>query len=475
MKPTYNHLRRHLQNRFMHVLGASFISLLAVSASIAAEFSMPDYEKLVLDNGLTVYLLKQDEVPLVNMMLVTKAGAVYDAKSGLAKISADNLLLGTKDLSRAELEETFEFVGARVSSSANSDYSSVFISIAKKDTGSLFPLFRDALLMPRFDEQEFADQKTRYIANLQQAQTSPRDMLGEYVNAVMYKGHPYANGVKGTVTSVEGIALHDVMDFHQTYYRPNNSAIIVTGDINIDDMKKQIRTLFGDWKASKAALPVIDDYQAEFDKPEVWLINKDDATESTFVLGGPGIKRSNPNFVSLSVINTILGARFTSWLNDELRVNSGLTYRAGSRFDANAVSGSFVMSTFTRNQTTEETIDLALKTYTRLFENGIDKATLDSAKAYVKGRFAPRYETSGNLASLLGDMFIYGFDDAFINTFNRQVDGLTLAKSKTLIKQYFPKDNLQLIIVGKAEKIGETLSKYGNVNRTDIKSPEIAF
>ena len=109
---------------------------------------------------------------------------------------------------------------------------------------------------------------------------------------------------------------------------------------------------------------------------KVLLVNKEDAIESTFTIGGLGIARNTPDLVGISVINTILGARFTSWLNDELRVNSGLTYGARSNFTYYSQSGSFAISSFTKTATTVEAIDLALKTYDRLWEQGIDEETL---------------------------------------------------------------------------------------------------
>ena len=120
-------------------------------------------------------------------------------------------------------------------------------------------------------------------------------------------------------------------------------------------------------------------------KLEFLLVNKADAKETTFAIGGPGIALGDSDEVPVSVINTILGARFTSWLNDELRVNSGLTYGARSRFDKESEAGTFKISTFTKTETTFEAVDLALKTYQRLWDKGIDSKTLASAKSLGSG------------------------------------------------------------------------------------------
>jgi predicted Zn-dependent peptidase len=237
-------------------------------------------------------------------------------------------------------------------------------------------------------------------------------------------------------------------------------------------MAKKLKDLFGEWKGEKVVAKVSSMLPAP-KQATVLLVNKSDATESTFLIGGPGIKRSNADFVAVSVINTILGGRFTSWLNDELRVNSGLTYGARSSFSSNKEGGSFAISTFTKTETTTEVIDLALKTYAKLWQQGIDAATLDSAKSYVKGQFPPRYETSSDIAFLLAEMFVYDFDESFINTFTQQVNKLDVERSKEVIEKYFPKENMQFVIVGKADDIRQSVKQYGKLIEADIKDNSI--
>lgn len=183
-------------------------------------------------------------------------------------------------------------------------------------------------------------------------------------------------------------------------------------------MRRQVEALCGQWQASGPAPKAQLNGKVTADKPRVWLVNKSDATETTFLIGGPGIARNDPDYVPLQVLNTIIGGRFTFWLNDELRVNSGLTYGARSEFATLAQTGTFAISSFTALPRTEPALDLALKTYQRLWDNGIDAATLESAKAYVKGQFPPRFETSVALSGLLGEMFVSDVDRAQIDNFH---------------------------------------------------------
>lgn len=442
--------------------------LLTTTWSQAAEFTLPKYQKFTLKNGLTLYLMEQHEVPLIDVLVTVKAGGVHDGLAGQAMLTADSLLLGSAKLTKPKFEQALDFVGAQVSSGANLEYSYVKLSMAKVDQDSLLTILRDAVLTPAFNQDEFDKHKTRYLAQLEQQKESPRQVIKSYFDEVLYAGHPYANRVEGTAASVADIDLASVKQFHTTWYQPDNSAIVITGDFDSKAMKSKIEKLFSSWqgKAPKFNL------EQQLPKPTeatVLLVNKSDANESTFMIGGPGIKRSNPDYVALSVINTVLGARFTSWLNDELRVNSGLTYGAGSRFDSRMAGGSFYISTFTKTESTNDAMDLALSTYARLWEKGIDEATLASAKAYVKGLFPPKYETSEDLAWLLSEMFIYGFDEGFINNFSKQVNSLDIKRSKQLIDTYFPQDKLQFVVVGKADDIRDKVSKYGKLSETNIK------
>lgn len=438
----------------------------------AADFVLPDYEHYTLKNGLNVYLMQQSEVPLIDVSVVIRAGAVEDTKAGLAQMTSGTLLLGTQSISKEDFEQQLDFIGAGIEEEASAEYTKVSVSLASKDVDTVLPLLHEAVTSPGFDPQEFAKFQTRYQAGLAQKQESPRSMAGVYFNALLYAGHEYANSEDGDSESVAGITLKDVQQFHQSWYKPDNAAVVVVGDFDKAKMKSRVQRLFGRWqgKAQKrralSALPTPD-------KSRVLLVNKDDASESTFRIGGPGIAFNNPDYVGIQVINTILGGRFTSWLNDELRVNSGLTYGARSRFATRMLGGSFYISSFTRTETTIDALDLALKTYARLWEKGIDEDTLKSAKAYVKGQFPPDYETSEQLARLLSNMFVFGFDEQFINTFTDKVSALDKQKAADIVAQYFPKQALQFVVVGKAADIRESLRKYGEITERNITDSQI--
>lgn len=450
------------------LVGLASLSLLAANSQ-AAEFRLPAFETTRLPNGLTVYLMERHDVPLIAVRAVVKAGAVSDAaNAGLANLTGDALLLGSSKYDKKTLDQTFDFRGGRIASGTTTESTSLNADFASADVDVLLPIFADAMLHPVFEAEEFGKLRSRTVDGLKQAKESPRNVVQTYYRSMLFGNGAYANPVGGTVNSVTALQPQDAKKFHQSYYRPENAALVIVGDFKPSVMRAKLVTLFGSWKAATAMPATPANGKVEADKARVWLVNKSDAVETTFLFGGKGIARNDPDYVPLQVINTIVGGRFTSWLNDELRVNSGLTYGANSGFAPLAETGSFAVSSFTATPKTEAALALATKTYQRLWDKGIDAATLESAKAYVKGQFPPRFETNQQLAGLLGEMFVAKVGREQIDHFMRDVDGLNVDRAKQLVDKHFPRDKLQMLLIGKAESIRSIAAGYGEVTELDI-------
>ncbi len=450
------------------------ILVLILGSTALGQFKLPEYETVTLENGLTVYLMEKKDVPLISFSAVFDGGVIKDGStSGIASFTAEALRFGTANYSKSQIDSLFNFYGSNVSTYATADYSGLYTQFMKENTETLLSVVKEIILSPTFPDEEIQKRKQRWIAEIDQAKESPRSVIGSYFNKDIFGDSPYGNPGRGTKAGIESISFEKVKEFFQTNYRPESSAVAVVGDFNSSEMKKIIGDYFGGWKNESNKITVdLKMSNTPFESPSVYLINKDNATETTFLIGSYGITKSNPDQIQLDVINTILGGRFTSWLNDELRVNAGLTYGARSRFVQYKSSGTFYIFTFTATKNTEAAIDLALKTYDRLFENGIDEETLSSAKNYVKGQFPPDYETASSLASFLTQKYIYGLDDSIINNFEEEVNGLTVEKASELINKYFPKENLQFVMIGKADDIRDQVAKYGKVTEKSIEEDE---
>jgi zinc protease len=444
--------------------------LISLQAFSQATFQLPAYEKFTLANGLTIYLMEQREVPLISVSAMLPAGAIRDTKAtaGLSSITADALMFGTKNFTKSQLEEGLDFMGASLNTYGGKEAASLSATFASKDSDQVLALIKEVLVQPSFPEAEWEKAQARLLVELDQQKESPRAVINDYYNNFVFAEHVYGNTSSGTKSSVQNIKVEDIRSFYEEHYHPAASAIAVVGDFKRAEMKKKLQKLFRDWKGKGQPKSVEPGKVPEHAKARILLVNKPDARETTFLIGGPGVPRNHPDFVPIQVVNTILGGRFTSWLNDELRVNSGLTYGARSAFDSYREGGSFVISTFTKTESTEEAIDLALQVNNRLHEQGVDEETLESAKNYVKGQYPPKYETARSLASLLTSMYFYGFDEEFINTFQQKVDSLDVARANEVVKKHFPAERLQFVLIGKADEVREVVQKYGELTEKNI-------
>ena len=464
----------------MAVCGRSIIQtyihtniLIVVLSSFAfGQFQLPEYEKYTLPNGLTVYLMEQHEVPLVYVNAIFPAGAVWDEdQNGLASLTAESLLFGSKNYSKEEIEETFDFLGAGISSGAGMEAAQVSISFNKNDFDKLFPIFADVIKNPTFPQVEVDKRKQRWIAELEQAKESPRSVIGNYFGKFIYGENPYGNPVDGTIKSVTALTPDDLRKFFNLHYQLSLSCIAIAGDFSSADMKAKIESYFP--ASPKVDLPIlpnqIRDGIEPFIENRILLVNKDDSRETTFMIGGLGVAWNSPDIIQIDIINTILGGRFTSWLNTELRINTGLTYGARSTFSKRKYNGTFYVLSFTGTENTTAAIDLSLEVLDRLHKEGIDEETLTSAKNHIKGQFPPDYETAGSLAGLLSTMFFYGLEDSYINDFEKNIDAMTVQNAKDIISKYFPKEKLQFVLIGKADEIRDEVSKYGKITEKSLE------
>lgn len=451
-----------------------FIIVFVLASTNNAQFKLPPYQTIKFDNGLTVYLMEKRDVPLISFSVVFKTGAVNDDNlNGLASFVTEALKFGTNNYTKNQIDSIFNFYGSNLNPFTKQDYSGLSTQFMKGDLDKILPVIKDVIVNPIFPNEEIEKRKQRWIAELDQAKESPRRVIGSYFNKFLFGNSPYGNPINGTKKTIEKIDRDKIVSFYLNNLQPERCALALAGDFDSDKMKTELQNFFDSWSSPKAKLTDQLNFTGEnLTEPRVYLINKENATETTFLIGGFGIKMDNPDQIKIDVINTILGGRFTSWLNDELRVNAGYTYGAGSRFVSYKNAGVFYISTFTAIKNTEPAIALAVKTYNRLFEKGIDETTLTSAKNYVKGQFPPDYETSGALAGFLAQKFVYGLDDSYINNFEKSVDDLTVEEANKIVKKYFPKENLQFVLIGKGDDIRKIARKYGKVTEKNISEDE---
>ncbi len=454
--------------RFANIILIALLTAPGIPAQTAG-LKLPPFKKAKLKNGLTLLLLEQHDLPLVSFSFIVKAGSVADpvGKDGVAALTASLLRKGTKTRNADQIAADLDFIGAQFGAFTGLDFTSGRAEFVKKDLAKGLDIFSDCLLNSAFPPGEVEKLLKQSIDGLKSAKDQAQGVIGQYFNAYLYGSHPYARPTSGDEKSLAALTRDDIAKFYESYYTPSNTIMAVAGDFNTADMEKLLGDKFGAWPNKQAPAMNVSDPQP-FTGKKLLLVDKPDATQTYYQIGNVGIARTNADRVYLNVINTLFGGRFTSMLNDALRVSSGLTYGARSSFDQRKARGPFVISTYTRNATTEQALDLTLEILDKLHTQGISEKDLQSAKNYIKGQFPPTIETSDQLANLLATLEFYGLDASDINDYYKQIDAMTLADAQRVIKQYYPRDNLVFVLIGKASEIESVAKKYAP--KLDAKS-----
>jgi len=292
---------------------------------------------------------------------------------------------------------------------------------------------------------------------------NPQAAIGAYFRPFFFSArHPY--GRPADEKSLGAIQRQQIADYHRRIYCGRNLIVVASGDFDSPALGAKLAKLFGAAPAGEAWTWVKDTPPAARGGARLLLIDKPDATQTYFRIAQPGIHRTHPDRTGLNLINTLFGGRFTSMLNDELRVNSGLTYGANCQVEQDRLTGAIQIATYTRTDTTVQAIDLALDVLKRLTTKGIDAEMLASTKAYVKGIYpTERLETADQLAGALGEIELFGLDRGDVDGLFARIDAVTLEQANALAKKYYRSENLQFCLLGNAAKIRDGVKKYAPV------------
>jgi Predicted Zn-dependent peptidases len=372
---------------------------------------------------------------------------------------------GTTKRSAQKFAEDLDFIGASFAADASADFTTLSAECLTKDLDKGLDLLSDAMLHPAFPQNEVDKLLSQDIDGVKAAKDQAESVALTYYYGYLFGKHPYARPEGGDELSLARIKRDNIVKFYEANYGPGNAILAVAGEFNVAQVKTRLEQIFGAWTGKGAAPSVLTAAQPVKGK-KLLLIDKPDATQTFFVMGNIGTAANDPDRVAIRVVNTIFGGRFTSQLNEALRVESGLTYGAQSFFDSKKQPGAFAIFSYTKNESTVPAIDLALKVLDKLHQDGVTADELASAKAYIKGQFPPSIETSGQLARRIASNEFYGLDDDEINQLEARIDAVTLPVAKQVIEKHFPADGLVFMLIGKAAEIRPAVEKYATQQDT---------
>ncbi len=451
----------------------SFAFVLTALTLLAADVRLPTFTSTTLPNGTVVKVMPRHEVPLVTLRVSVRGGIESEPAgySGLASVTADAIRRGTTKRTAQQFAEELEFLGGTLSSVVSAQATSFSLEVLAKDIDKGLDLLLDALLNPAFPPAEIKKLISQRVDSAKGMKDNPGAAASEYFRSFYYGSqHPYGN--PADEVSLSRINRDDLAAYHKRMYTGRNILIVVVGDVDAKAVEKKLAAAFG-------LLPSGEAYVWRTAPPiaarntRTAVIDKPDATQTNFLIGMPGISRTSPDRVPLWLVNTLFGGRFTSMLNEELRINTGLTYGANSRVDEQKLPGRITLSSFTKTETTGKAIDLAIDMLRRLRDTGISAEQLVSAKAYLKGTYpSSRLETADQLAEVLTEIELFGLNRGEVDDLFSRIDAVTLDQANQVARRYYSPEKLTLVLVGNAAALESDLKKYGSgVVRAPIAKP----
>jgi len=426
----------------------------------------PKVQTAQLSNGLKVLLAERHSVPVVDMRLQFDAGYAADQgnKLGTSSYAMSMLKEGTGNLNALEISAKEELLGARISAAADIDTSTVHLNALKGNLEDSMALFADIVMNPSFSEDEIERKRTRWIASIQQEKTRPIQMALRNLPPLLYgKDHAYSVPLtgSGTETSIQSLNRDDLVNYHQTWMRPDNATLIAAGDITMEELTKRLEQHFADWRVPEVALPQKNLPQvAHPEMSSIYLIDKPGA-EQTIIIGGllaPSEKITERE--ALHMMNDIFGGTFTARLNMNLREDKHWAYGAYSFMTgAKGQQPLIVYAPVQTDKTSESLYELQKELYAYIDDKPALKEELQKVKSKRVNELPGRFETIGAVSNAINGMVTYDLPLDYMDSYAEKIYEIDLQTVHKLANQTIKPDLFTWVIVGDKSKIENTIRK----------------
>ncbi len=435
-------------------------------------FNPQEPKRLVLPNGLVVFLQEDHELPLIGGTLRFHGGSRVEpaAKTGLLDIYGVVWRTGgTKDRTGDQLDDFLEARAARVETSSASDSTSISFNCLKGDFNDVFKIFHDVLFQPEFREDKITLVKRQLDGTIARRNDDPDDIAGrEMVKLAYGKDNPYARD--NEYSTIAAVTRQDLVDWHTKYVHPNNAILGIYGDFDSAQMEQQIRQAFGNWpKGQEPEKPKIEFNPA---KPGIYFVAKDDVDQSNIEMVTLGIERSNPDYFAVSVMNEVLGGGFASRLFTNLRSKAGLAYSVsggvGASWDHPGIS-SYNMAT--KSASTKEAIEGMKKELANLLTNPPTEAEIKRAKDSILNSFVFNFDSKQKVLAEKMRYEFYGVPLDYLERYRQAIDKVTVADVNRVAHKYVHPEQLAVLVVGNPGELGNQLTTLGEVTPIDITIP----
>jgi len=438
------------------------------------EFQRPQVETFSLDNGIKFFLVEDDELPLIDLSVRIRTGGVLvpEGKAGLASITGAVIRSGGSENYPADtLNQILENRAASMETGISFTSGSASMNVLKEDFDRLLPIFIDLLQNPAFPEEKIELEKTQRKSGISRRNDNQQQIGFREFERLIY-GENTVYGRLVEYETVNSITREDMVNFHERHFKGRNMLVGVVGDFRTRDMKKKLSRAFGKIPAGSATeldFPEVD-YRFE---STINLIDKPDVNQSFVLMGHIGGMRDNPDYPKVQVMNEVLSGGFSGRLFQVVRTDLGLAYAVFGSYGMNSFyPGQFYTGVMTKSSTTAEAIDAIINEVRRLQNEPIEQQELDDVKDQFLNSMVFRFDS---YEEVLGRRLSNEYRGLPADAFDKFVQGVrrtTIQDVQEMAQKYLRPDQLQILVVGNKDEIGDQLNKYGNVNEIDITIPQ---
>jgi zinc protease len=364
-------------------------------------------------------------------------------------MTADLLDQGTSRHTAPQIAEALARLGTEFNAATEEDYSLASVGSLSTNADALLDLFSEVVMQPAFADAEIARARAQALARIQKRVDDANGFADAAFADYLFGDHPYSRTELGTATAMAEIKKKNIIMNYKRYYRPNNSILAVVGKIG-PELRQRVEKVFGAWQPQEVAPPAFPP-PPKIEGLSIRLVEKPGIQQAQIRIGQVGIRRQDEDFLALRVANMVLGAPFTSRLMKQIRVKLGLTYSISSAFEARLAEGPFVISTFTKPQTTGKAVEETLKVLREFRDGGVAADEVELAKSYLKGLFPQAIETAERFAQNLMLLRLYGVPDTYLSTYAQAMDKIQVADVNRVIQKHFDPKNLRIVVYASAD------------------------
>jgi len=420
------------------------------------EYHPPKVQETKLENGMEIFVVERHELPKVSVNFATRAGAVRDPKGreGVADLTAHTVKFGTKTKKALEMEDALGDLGTSMDGSVTAERASVSMDVLRRNLDSAMAVFADAVMNPTFPEAEIAREKKLRLDDLSQESKEPNG-LAQRISPMLRFGpdHPYGRPKRGLPSTVDKISRDDLARFHDEYWKPGSSALVLAGDISMSDAVALAKKYFGSW--SGAGVPNIDiPAPHPMGAGKVYVIDRQDAAQTVVAQILPGPKRSSDDYYAFRLADSVWGGSFKSRLDMNLREEKGYSYGIFSFGTPYRAAGGWVAYGGVQTNKTKESVAEFRKELVGLAgEKPLTEKELSEAKALRVRSYAQEFESLGRISNTIASLWELGLPVSELDREPAEFQRCTLGAVNSTAQKYARPDGATLLLIGDWAKI----------------------